>query len=264
MSNLHTIQRLFRDALLTNDEAPLTAWIRQNDSTRPDPARRLGIYRNNVFTNLSETLRTLYPVIERLVGTDFFDYAAKHYIQTYPSPAGDLNRFGAQLADFLADFKPAADLPYLPDTARLEWYTHEVYHAGEHPSLIAEQLAEVPTDRYESLHFNLNPATRLFASGYPVHRIWQVNQAGYEGDQQVDIGHSDVRLLIERRDRRIELQALDKGEWTLLESLATNQSLASAASAAIAVETDFDLTASLSRLIAQSTLVAFSVDKHTG
>jgi len=261
MSDLHTIQRLFRDSLLANDATSLNTWIRQNDSTRPDTTRRLGIYHNNVFTNLRETLRTLYPVIERLVGADFFDYAAEHYIQHYPSSAGDLNRFGAQLADFLADFKPVAALPYLPDTARLEWYTHEVYHAAVRPPLAAERLAEVPAEHYEKLHFSLHPAVRLFASSYPVHRIWQVNQEGYEGNQEVNIDHSDVRLLIERRDRHIELQTLGKGEWTLLESLATNQSLASAADAAIAAETDFDLAAGLSHLIAQSTLVAFTLDE---
>ncbi len=258
MPDLHELQRLFRDAVLTNEVAPLATWIRP-----PNPARRLGIYHNNVFTNLRETLRTLYPVIARLIGTEFFNYAAEHYIQKYPSPAGDLNRFGAQLADFFTGFEPASKLPYLPDTAQLEWYVHAVHHAANHPSLAYEQLAKVPSEHYENLHFSLHPAARLFTSTYPVHRIWQVNQAGYEGNQQVNIDTGSVSLLIERRNQHIEIQALDSGEWVLLQALYAGQSLASAAETARITATDFDLATSLSRLITQSTLVAFTVAKHT-
>ena len=259
MSNLHELQRLFRDAILDDKLTPLTHWI-----SEPDPARRLGIYRNNVFTNLRETLRTLYPVVGRLVGTEFFAYTATHYIQRYPSPAGDLNCFGAQLADFLADFEPVSGLPYLPDTARLEWYAHQVYHGTEHPPLHPEQLANVSSDHYEALYFSLHPASRLFASTYPVHRIWQVNQEGYNGDQQINLDSDEVCLLIERRDRQIELQVLGQGEWALLQAISKNQSLASATDAACTAEPDFDLVNSLSRLVAQSTLVAFSVGERSG
>lgn len=253
MPGLRELQRLFRDALLTGAETPLAVYIRQTD-----PSRRLGIYRNTVFTNLGETLRTLYPVIERLVGTDFFDHIAEHYIRRYPSPAGDLNRFGMQLADFLAGFEPASALAYLPDSARLEWLIHQSHHAAGHPPLDPKRLAAVSEAGYEALRFTLHPTARLFACAYPVHRIWQVNQEGYEGDQHVDIDSGGVRLLIERRARHIELQALHEGEWALLQDLAARQTLAAAAESACAAETDFDLASALSRLIAQSTLVDFT------
>lgn len=255
MPGLRELQRVFRDALLADEATQLAPWL-----TQPDAGRRLGIYRNTVFTNLRETLRTLYPVIERLVGADFFNYTAEHYIARYPSPAGDLNRFGAHLADFLNDFEPAAGLPYLPDTARLEWHAHEAYHSAVHAPLAAHRLARVPVEHYETLRFTLHPGARLFSSIYPVHRIWQVNQAGYEGDAQVNLDSGAVRLLIERRARRIEIQVLGAGEWALLQALRDRLSLTEAADAANAAEADFELAPVLSRLIAQATLVDFTLE----
>ena len=255
MPGLHELQARFGAALVSVEADTLDARIRADGLT---PERRLGIYRNNVFTNLREALRTIFPVIEQLVGTEFFDFAADEYIREYASPAGDLNEFGAQLPRFLADFAPAAVLVYLPDTARLEWLAHRVYHAAEAAPLAFERLAEVAPERYGDLYFTLNPAAALLESAYPVHQIWQVNQTGYAGDTSVSLDAGPVRLLIERRDGRVEVQPLASGEWRLLQMLANQEDFASACERALASEPAFDLGATLQRLVAQATLVDFS------
>ena len=51
--------------------------------------RRLSIYRNNVYTTLTNALKEIYPVILRLVDAPFFEYAAVNYIDRYPSTSGD-------------------------------------------------------------------------------------------------------------------------------------------------------------------------------
>jgi len=254
MPGLHELQARFGTALVDAEAGTLGSHIRADGLT---PERRLGIYRNNVFTNLREALRTLFPVIEQLVGTEFFDFAADEYIRHHASPAGDLNEFGAQLPQFLAAFAPAAELVYLSDTARLEWLAHRVYHAAEAPPLAFERLAEVAPDSYGDLHFTLNPAAALLDSSYPVHRIWQVNQPGYEGDTAVKLDTGPVRLLIERREGRVEVQPLTSGECSLLRALAKDEDFASACEQALASEPEVDLGATLQRLVAQSTLAEF-------
>src|SRR5512143_2794599 len=93
--------------------------------------RRLQVYRNNVLLNLTEALKAVYPVTERLVGDGFFRYAAGRYIPQHPSTSGNLHDFGGYFPGFLATFEPAAELAYLPEVARLEWAYHGVFHAAD-------------------------------------------------------------------------------------------------------------------------------------
>src|SRR5512134_2655165 len=135
------------------------------------PGARLAIYRNNVVHNYCEALRAVFPVVERLVGEEFFGHAARRYALACPSRSGDIQAFGESFPEFLAALPGAAGLPYLRDTARLEWLVHEAFHAAEHPGVDLELLAGVPAERYPELRFALHPSCRLLASPYPVHRI---------------------------------------------------------------------------------------------
>ncbi len=252
MPGLHELQRRFSDALLGGDVDGMMCDIRPGGLTA---ARRIGIYRNNVFTNQREALRVIYSVIERLVGAEFFDYLAEAYLRRYGSPAGDLNRLGEHLADFLPEFPPASSLVYLPDTARLEWLVHRVYHGPNHGPLSLERLAHVPPSHYESLRFRLHPASGLFESRYPVHRIWQVNQPGYEGDECVDLHSGGMRSLVERRGGRVELRPLNAGEWAFLQALANDRTFGEACDDAVSAAADFDVETVFSGLIRESILV---------
>jgi hypothetical protein len=44
----------------------------------------------------------------------------------------------------------------------------------------------------------LPPYMRLLQSPYPVHRIWQVNQPEWQGDDAVSLNEGGVNLLIHR------------------------------------------------------------------
>lgn len=223
--------------------------------------RRLQIYRNNTYASLSDALRSTYPVVHRLVGDGFFRYAAHRYITRYPSTSGNLHDFGAQFPEFLAGFEPAAALTYLPDVARLEWACEQVSHAAEAPLLDPLALAGVSEEHYGELRFTLNPAGRLLASGYPVLRIWQVNQEDYAGDQTVDLEEGGVRLLILRNaELEVEIQALQGGEFAFLQTLAEGRPFAEACECALETQPDFDLPAGFRRHIVQGTLVDFRLE----
>ncbi len=256
MSALHELQNSFRDALLSGDTAAA-----ENDVCAGglSVARRLGIYRNTVFTNLREALRAIFPVVERLVDTDFFNGCSDEYSRRYPSPAGDLNRFGAQFGEFLATFAPAASLPYLPDVARLEWQVNQVYHAADHAALDLAHLATLAPEHYETLRITLHPASALLASLYPVQRIWQVNQPDHTGTLDVHLDSGGVRLLIERHGGHIVLRALSDGEWALLRAIADGAAFAAACTAALSAEADYDIGAALQTLVSRSTLIDFTL-----
>src|SRR6478672_806925 len=83
--------------------------------------QRLALYRGNLTSAWDKALSSAYPVLKALVGAEFFTALARAYGKAHPSEDGDLNRFGASFADFLAGFPHVADYPYFPDMARLEW-----------------------------------------------------------------------------------------------------------------------------------------------
>ncbi|HLD13305.1 MAG TPA: DNA-binding domain-containing protein, partial [Burkholderiales bacterium] len=66
------LQRAFAAGVFAEDVA-VTRHILDG---RFPAARHLQVYRNNVFESLVGALKAVYPVVERLVGTGFFAYAA--------------------------------------------------------------------------------------------------------------------------------------------------------------------------------------------
>lgn len=255
MSSLRKLQLGFADALHGVASEAFTAEHVVADTL--DPARRLMIYRNNVFAGLTKALRTSYPVVDRLVGCKFFDFAASQFIEQYPSRSGNLDDYGAEFPKFLAELPKAADLRYLPDVARLEWDSQCVFNASEHAPLDARRLAQVPPDRYPQLRFTRHPATRLLASDFPVHRIWQVNQLDYDGDQSVNLRLGGVMLLIKRSGYRIAIVPLNQGEWTFLNALSDGCTLAQTCDLTFGVDPNFDIRASLQQFVTDGVLIDF-------
>lgn len=222
-------------------------------------ARRLQVYRNSVTAGLTEALRSIYPVINRLVGGDFFDHAARQYIAAHPSTTGNLHDFGGEFPGFLATFPGARELIYLPDTARLEWAYHEVFHAPDHPPLDLASLATVKPADYARLRWRLHPACRLLASDFPVLRIWRVNRDETECMETVDLGAGGTRILVIRRGLEVDLEILGPGEHALLRALDDGRNFAAACERTLAVEPKFDITTCMQWHVTQSTLVDFQL-----
>ncbi len=256
MPSLRELQRRFADAVFKGETAGLADHVVGNG--KPAEAR-LGVYRESALGNLSAALADVYPVIQQLVGDAFFAAAARQYARQHPSASGDLHEFGVEFAAFLAEFPPAATLDYLPDVAGLEWRCHRVFHAAEHAPLTLDRLAAVPPADYDSLRFTIHPACRLFSSDYPVHRIWEVNQPNYRGEQRVDLATGGVHILVTRGTAGVELHVLGEGEHALLESLAADLPLSGATETALAAEPRFELGPCLQHHISRRTLVDIHV-----
>jgi len=256
MPSLRELQKEFSSAVFGNDPS-FGVHVRPHDGLNAES--RVSIYRNNTFANFTDALQLTYPVVQRLVGEDFFRYAAARYIAQTPSMSGDLQEYGDTFPDFLRTFKPAAGLPYLPDVANLELAYEQVFYAAEPEPLDTLALSRIPEERYSDLRFSLNPASRLLTSAYPVLRIWQVNQDDFEGDQSVDLDSGGNQLLIIRRHFEVELQSLNEGEYVLLRALSNQLDFATACEQALEQQPDFNLPASFQHHVAQGTLTDFSL-----
>ncbi len=254
MASLRELQIGFRDAIFAPESSGFGLEV--VEAGIPGE-QRLDVYRNNIFGGLTQALRLTYPAVHALVGDTFFNRLATDYIREHPSTSGDLTHFGIDFPAFLEDYPPVRDLPYLPDVTYLEWLCHMSYHAADHAPLDLGRLANLPPERHDNLRFMLHPACRLFASSYPILRIWQICQPDHAGNETVDIYLGGVNLLVQRAGLRIAPQSLSHGEYVLLEAFASRQNFAEACAAALEVEPGFDLPGSLQRFVTQAIVVDF-------
>ena len=237
---LRDTQLVLAASLLAGDAAAAT----QIRAGKLSVTRRLEIYRHNVYANLRGALKDIYPVILAIVGEAFFHCAADQFVQAHPSRSGDLNQFGGEWAAFLGTYLHAADIPYLPDVARLEWAWHLAFHAGDAPPFDLARLAALPAEEHGSLCFTLHPTVQLLKSNFPVMRIWEVNQATFTGEIEVDWDAPTDTLLI-RRDVTdgvsVLIERISPAGHAFLLALAQRATLESATTVALDVDADFDL-----------------------
>ena len=152
---------------------------------------RLAIYRANGRANYRNALAATYPVVKRLTGAPFFDAAVDAFVAAHPPVAGDLNIYGERLAGFLERYSPAADLPYLPDVARLEWAIDEANRAADAsraPDAVLAVLSIVAPERLPQVRLALGASCRLVTSAFPILRIWRANQPDRAGDERIVAG----------------------------------------------------------------------------
>ena len=222
-------------------------------------ASALDIYRNNYRSNLQGALADAYPVTERIVGADFFRMVTRKFVELHPSRSGNLHQYGREMADFLASFSPAQTLPYLPDVARLEWACHLAYYAPDVPTFELARLQHIPANQYADLAWSCHPSTCVMHSPYPLVEIWLAHQPGANEDFNIDLGSGGGTVLVIRHDITVEVHALaaDQADW--LQRMQAGALMGEATNATVVAHPDFDLTATLSHLMALNVLVDFSL-----
>jgi hypothetical protein len=190
----------------------------------PDLAQRFAVYRNNVQHSLTRALAARFPVVERLVGAEFFAAMARVFIAAHPPQGPVLLVWGDAFVPFLAGFPPVAGLPWLACVARLELARGVAYHAADAVAVGAEGLA-VPDPA--ALRFRLHPSVTLFVSDYPAVAIWQSQQTGAVA---APLPPGPCYALIARAaDFDVVVEPLDGGTFAVLSALAEGQALGAAA-----------------------------------
>ncbi len=253
-TTLLEVQRAFRAALLTGEEAALRALVRDDGLA---PEERIDVYRNNVVASLTEVLADTYPAVRRLVDPRFFAYAAHEFLTAHPPTRPRLAEYGAELARFLADFAPCKHLTYLPDVARLEWLVHSAAHAPEAEPLSAETLRSYGLEQTPRLVLRLHPSLGHLESRWPIDRIWSENRgAGSDDAGEIDLDAGGVLLEVARSAHGVVLRKLDSGNFAFRAALRVGATLEAAAEAALSVDGDFELRTALVDVFASRAVVS--------
>jgi hypothetical protein len=219
----------------------------------------MAVYRNTITQNYRGAFAATYPVVRELTGNAFFDTAVNACTIACPSVSGDLNVYGGEFAEFLAGYPYARDLPYLPDVARLEWAIDEASRAADRassPTDVLAALGGIPAHALTQQRLTLDPSCRLVHSRFPVMRIWQAHQPGFDG--QVNLDADADHLLVRREGVVPSIARIAAGDFAFLRVFADGGDLASSLDAAVAIDGDFDLAMALRTFIADGTITGLA------
>jgi hypothetical protein len=241
MHPLADIQHTFAHALL---QARLQVPAAVTQCAGPSRERRFRVYRNNVKASLVAALTARFPVTRRLVGEEFFEAMALVFIGLHPPRSPVLAEYGAEFAGFLEGFEPAADLPYLPDVARLEWARQRAFHAADAVPVAIDRLAALAADDLPHARLTLHPAAAVVASPWPIVSIWTTNTFDAE-PRRIGPDLPGEAALITRPADEVLVELLPDGAEPMIDALGEGHSLGRAIDRAPA---GFDLPGMLALL----------------
>lgn len=221
-------------------------------------AARLRVHRHHMVRSLAGALASTFPTVQAIVGEAFFRTMAEGFALRELPGQPVLAEYGADFPAFASGYGPAAALPYLADTARLDWALNLAFHAPLEPRLAASDLAGLPPERLFELKVTLAAGSTLVRSPWPIDRIWHASQPGATVGT-VSLGEGAASALVLRRPDDAAFASLDPAEAAFIAALVEGSSLGEAAEAALSVECAFDPSKTFARLLA---LEAFAASQH--
>lgn len=257
---LGKIQARFKDTMLGHPDAinntagDFAALFEEGDIPLPE---RLKVYRNNIVGGLTETLVVSFPMIEKLVGRDFFEGMARSYVLEHPPRRGNLNTYGDRLAAFIENFEPAKPLPYLTDIARFEAAMTASYYAPDDTALSAKELQNIPADDLSTLILVPRQSVILMKSPYPLDDIRSFCMAEEQDENAtLDLDKGGVEIMIYRPELEVLVVKLENGELQMLQSLKEGLSLGDALEETLKHMPDFNFSEFLEKHIHLETFCA--------
>src|SRR5208282_4515731 len=191
------------------------------------PTRRFAVYHNNVVTGLVKALKSRFPVIEKIVGEEFFAAMARAFVVARPPRTPLLATYGDEFAAFIAAFEPARELAYLADVARLEAARTRAYHAADATPVDASRFSTLDANTVGDVVVELLPSTEIVRSPHPIVTIWAMN-AGERDLAPIENWNAEDALVV-RPYLDVEVRLLPSGGAAFLLAVADGQPIGAAA-----------------------------------
>ena len=212
--------------------------------------RRYNVYRNNVVVSLSEALAAAFPVVQKLVGEQFFTAMAGVFVRQHPPKTPLMIYYGDEFPDFLRTFPPVAQLPYLPDVAQLEYARRLTYHSADADPCPPDKLALLQTDGLENRQLTLHPSLHILRSEHPIFSIWRLNST----DDQTPVISTPEIVMISRPAAEVTMNRISDSAAAFIEAL-QRYPLGEAADRTAADHPQFDITENLTAILQSGLLI---------
>lgn len=259
MLSLEGLQRTIARSVLGLPSFGLSPLVAQG---RSDPYGRLRVYQNNTRASLTTTLMAVFPVTMQLVDERFFRYVASEFVRHHPPREARLVRYGKEFPDFLRAFSGLEEMPFVADTARLEWAIAEALDAPVRSSCPVSALDGVAENVTPELI--LQPSLRLVISGAPILSIWAAHQNGAGAENMPALERRSERVALWRHGDSVRFARLDGAAFSFRYALKAGLGLDAAVSRALTHDPMFDLARALVSLFGDGlvTHVRFDTQPH--
>lgn len=261
MSALSEIQANFIAGVLHGDTSTANRMVVASPIAA---AQRLAIYRNNFLISLSAALAQTFPVLERLVGADYFAQTARRFVSAHPPAVAMLSAYGEAFPRFLAEATGTASYAYFADVGALEWAINRAWHADDAMPDDGKAFERLPAEGRGELVLAHHPSATLVRSRWPVLSIWRANQPDADPETVVDLGAGGVDLLVWRKGLDVLWRELDPAEAVFVAAILDMRTLSRAADLALAVGTPhFDAALLTTELLGSGLFVGHLRPAHS-
>ena len=202
---LRELQALFWDAVNGRPAPGLEALVVSTDSL--GSTERLGIYSGMYSGRLHDVLAEDFEHVAVALGGDRFAAAVRAYLAAHPSDQPSVRHLGRHFPDFLSADPPSGAPPWLADMARLEWARVEMFDAPDATPIDQDCLRGVPEDGWPDLVLEPIPALTVLESAWPLHVLWEGEQAPAPAPTSLRIWRQDGVVFHTAMDR-LESEAL--------------------------------------------------------
>ncbi|MCB1647046.1 MAG: putative DNA-binding domain-containing protein [Pseudomonadales bacterium] len=159
-----------------------TSYLRDPDQ-HPIPdgldERRINVYRQLIFNNVSSLLSDFFPVIRTLLDQAEWDQLVRDFLVTHQADTPYFTQLAGEFVDFLATrqaVQPA--YPFLTELAHYEWVELALYISEDSPP-----QQPVPDNDLQTTSLTLSPVAWPLQYRFAVHRIG-VGYCPTEPDEQ--------------------------------------------------------------------------------
>ncbi len=216
------------DAAVAGDVAALSPWLKQ-------PAPGFSVYRNTIASGSVGALAATFTTVQLMTGEEWFRAAAREFSRAHPPVDPALLRYGETFPDWLANFPPAADTPYLAGIAHLDWLWWQSWSAADATALDGVALARLTAESLGSVKLDLHPAVRTasFETGIP--SLWLAHQAPLSGEPHL-LSDAPERILFTRPGLHVQSHLVDAATFAFLDALQRGSSILVAAEGALVAD----------------------------
>ena len=158
MGELLQLQTSFTQHLRNPDETPVPAGLNK---------RRMGVYSELIFNNLSGLLAGFFPVIKSILPSNQWDGMVRDYFISHQSQTPYFPRIAGEFVTYLTHRQLSNDLPgFLVELGHYEWMELELYILDVDPP-----AQPIDNARLHNTPLALSPLAAPLAYNYPVHHI---------------------------------------------------------------------------------------------
>jgi hypothetical protein len=252
MKEILALQKDFKDHLYQKSAQKIIAAL---PYSKQESLARLNIYRNNVFGNFNGVLQSIYEVVEKLVGSEYFAQICGAYNQKYFSKSGNLDNFGNDFAKFLESKKAHHKLAFLADLARLELCYHKSYFADISEKFPLEKFQKLSQKKFFDLKFQLHPSCFLLASKFAVFSIWK-NNVEKKSSKKINAAQPEF-VVIERVLNRVNIHKISQEEFLFLKNISKKTLFETYEKIVKITGAEFDIGALVNKFITNGIIINF-------